>query len=72
MKSNVGTIDRIFRALVGLVCIALVFAGPFAGGGWERIVLGVIGAIILLTSAAKFCPLYRIFGFQTCKAQTKS
>lgn len=71
MKINVGTIDRIFRILIGIACIALVFTRPFVDSGWERIALGVIGVIMLLTSAVKFCPLYRFFGLRTCKTISK-
>ncbi len=70
MPVNVGTIDRVIRAVLGIVALALVFAGPLAAGGWgwERIALVAVGAILLLTSAVKFCPLYRVLGLRTCKA----
>ena len=70
MPVNVGTIDRVIRAVLGIVALALVFAGPLAAGGWgwERVALVVVGAILLLTSAVKFCPLYRVLGLRTCKA----
>ena len=70
MSANVGTIDRVLRALIGIVALALVFVGPVAaGGGWglERIALIAVGAIMLGTSMIKFCPLYRVFGLHTCK-----
>lgn len=70
MSMNVGTIDRIIRALIGIVVISLVFFGPIAtagGWGWERLALIAVGVIMLGTSAIKFCPLYRIFGLRTCK-----
>lgn len=69
MTANVGTIDRIIRLLIGLAAIALVFVGPLAGPGWgwERIALAAVGAIMLATSAIKFCPAYRLFGLRTCK-----
>lgn len=72
MSANVGTIDRVLRALIGVVALALVFVGPVAatgGWGWERIALVAVGAIMLVTSMIKFCPLYRIFGLRTCKPQ---
>ena len=71
MSANVGTIDRILRFLIGIVALAIVFVGPLAatGWGWDRIALTAIGAIMLVTSAIKFCPLYRIFGLRTCKRQ---
>lgn len=72
MPTNVGTIDRLIRAVIGLVAIGFVFFGPIAvTGGWglERIGLLAIGSIMLATSAVKFCPLYRIIGLRTCKSE---
>jgi len=70
MSANMGNIDRVIRLLVAVAAIALVFIGPFASGGWgwERIALAGAGAIMLLTSLVKFCPLYRVLGLRTCKA----
>jgi len=72
MPTNVGTIDRLIRAVIGLVAIGFVFFGPIAAtGGWglERIGLLAIGSIMLATSAVKFCPLYRIIGLRTCESE---
>ncbi len=70
MSANVGNIDRIFRALLGVVLIGLPFL--YASELWanEYVKYGVLaaGVIMLLTSAIKFCPLYTIFGLRTCKA----
>jgi len=69
MAVNVGTADRIVRVVLGLVLATLpsvtefaVWANPFAKFG-----LPVIGAVLVLTAAARFCPLYRIFGLRTCR-----
>jgi len=56
MAANVGNIDRGIRILIGLAALAAVFVGPFAGAGWERIALGLVGVIMIGTSAMKFCP----------------
>ncbi|WP_426415744.1 YgaP family membrane protein [Aestuariirhabdus sp. LZHN29] len=58
--SNVGTIDRVLRVIVGLALISLVFVGPQTPWGW-------VGLVPLLTGAISFCPLYRILGLSTCK-----
>lgn len=58
MKSNVGSADKIIRILLGVVIIA---AGLFYGS-W----LAVIGVIPILTAFMSFCPLYSIFGINTC------
>jgi len=65
MKTNVGNADRVIRVIVAIICIALIFAGPF-NGNTVRIILGVVAAIMIITSLFRVCPLYRVFGFNTC------
>lgn len=62
MSSNVGTVDRVLRILVGLVLIALVFVGPKTDWGW-------LGLVPLLTALVGFCPLYRLLGIRTCRVR---
>ncbi|MCS7748819.1 DUF2892 domain-containing protein [Shewanella indica] len=62
MKVNMGTIDRVLRAIVGLVLIALVFVGPETPWGW-------LGVIPLATAFMGVCPAYAIFGIKTCKTK---
>jgi hypothetical protein len=64
MKVNEGTIDRVLRAVVGLVLIGLAYNGTFVGV-WLWIG-GVIGAVLLLTGLVGICPAYAIFGISTC------
>lgn len=59
MTKNEGTVDRVLRVLVGLALIALVFFGPKTAWGW-------VGLVPLLTGLVGFCPLYRLFGINTC------
>ena len=68
MNTNVGNIDRVIRFAIGIVAIIAVFIVPLSGGGWERILAGGVGIIMLGTSAIKFCPLYRILGLRTCSS----
>ena len=67
MAANVGNIDRGIRIIIGLIAIAAIFVGPFGAASWAPIVFGLVGLIMIGTSAIKFCPLYRIFGIRTCK-----
>ncbi|MDZ7752448.1 MAG: DUF2892 domain-containing protein [Gammaproteobacteria bacterium] len=62
MQQNVGNSERIIRAVVGIVLIALVFVGPQTPWGW-------IGIVPLLTAIVGWCPPYAIFGINTCKAK---
>lgn len=58
-KTNVGTIDRALRIALGVVLLAMVFVGPRTGWGW-------IGLIPLATGFMRTCPLYSLFGINTC------
>ena len=59
MQTNVGGIDRIVRAVIGLALIALTLAGTIGVWGW-------IGVVPLMTAALGFCPLYTMLGFSSC------
>lgn len=59
MKTNEGKIDRVFRVVVGLGSLSLVFFGP-------QSLWGLVGLVPLLTGAIGFCPLYKVFGLNTC------
>jgi hypothetical protein len=68
--ANVGSVDRILRALIGIVLLLLPFipatATALAGlGGWIW-VLPAVGAVLLLTAIFRFCPAYMLFGIRTC------
>jgi len=63
--SNVGSIDRILRIVVGLALVSLVFVGPQTPWGW-------LGLIPLVTAALSFCPLYALIGINTCGTGTDS
>lgn len=63
MFSNVGTVDRFLRILVGSVLLylgAVVYAGSNVG-----LALDVVGVIALLTGIIGFCGLYKLLGIST-------
>lgn len=64
MKANVGSIDRIVRAVVGLVLIGMTLAGTIGVWGW-------IGVLPLLTAVVGFCPPYALLGISTCSTAKK-
>jgi uncharacterized membrane protein len=64
MKQNMGTADRVIRAVGG---IALVVVGFFVVTGTIGIIMVIVGAILLVTSAVGFCPLYAPFKISTIK-----
>ncbi|MEW5887674.1 MAG: DUF2892 domain-containing protein [Pseudomonadota bacterium] len=59
MKANVGGIDRVLRALVGLVLIGLTLTNVIGMWGW-------IGIVPLVTALVGFCPAYTLLGLNTC------
>jgi hypothetical protein len=65
MKTNESNIDRILRAVAGVVLLYLGFGGVL--GGALGVVADVVGVVLLLTGAVGFCPLYAMFKLSTLK-----
>lgn len=65
MKHNLGVNDQTIRIVLAAVIAILYFTHVITGT--LGIVLLVIGVLLFLTSITSFCPIYRIFGFSTCK-----
>lgn len=59
MLANVGPTDRWFRMPIGVALLIVVFAGPQTPWGWA-------GLYLLLTGLLRACPLYRLFGINSC------
>lgn len=62
MTTNESSTDRIIRVVIAFVAAFAVGIGSVGG-----IILAVVGAVMLVTAAVGFCPLYRVFGMSTCK-----
>jgi uncharacterized membrane protein len=67
MKNNVGNVDRIIRLLISALLVILWFTGTLTGT--FGIVALVLAGVFTLTAAIGFCPLYSIFGMNTCPAK---
>lgn len=63
MQTNVGSVDRILRIVVGIALLAFAFFGP-ADISWKWV--GYIGAVPLLTALIGWCPAYTILGISSC------
>jgi hypothetical protein len=68
MKKNVGTTDALIRGLVALIIVVLYYFKVIEG------TLGIVGlviaAIFVFTVFFNFCPIYAIFGINTCSVNT--
>ncbi len=64
MKKNMGGTDKLIRVVVAFIAGLLVYfevvTDTFA------YILLALAAIFVLTSLVGFCPLYGIFGVDTC------
>lgn len=63
MKPNMGNADRIIRALVGLAAIGAWALGLLEGT--LAIVSLVVGIVLLVTAALRWCPPYTLLGINT-------
>lgn len=70
MKKNIGTTDRIVRIVLALVFIALYFTGNITG--LIGIALMILSVVFVATGFMSFCPLYAIFGLNSCPAKKTS
>ena len=57
MKFNVGTLDRTFRFVIGVVIVA---AGFYYQTWW-----GAIGLLLILTGSIAWCPAYAVFNISS-------
>jgi hypothetical protein len=64
MKCNVGTIDRVVRALLAII---IGSGGMMLQVGWLHWILLGTGAVFAISAVAGWCPLYQPFGFSTAR-----
>lgn len=69
MTFNVGTPDRIIRVILGVLLIAApiitgwtLFTNPVLTWG-----VVLVGLVLIVTGAVRFCPAYRILNLDTSK-----
>ena len=67
VDTNVGTIDRIIRLVLGLALVAFAFFGPDEIW-WKGV--GYLGFVPITTALLKTCPLYSLLGLSTCPRET--
>ena len=67
MKKNMGGADRAIRIILALVVGALYYFNVITGT--LAYILLALAVIFVLTSFVSFCPLYTLFGINTCKVK---
>ena len=68
MTANIGTIDRIFRAVLGVVLLWFAFFSglPLADNLVWKYGAAIVGVVMLIVALVRVCPIYSIFGLKTC------
>ncbi|WP_266368571.1 YgaP family membrane protein [Tellurirhabdus rosea] len=64
LRKNVGLTDRLLRLMLAL----LIGAAGMYYQNW----LGILALVPLLTALVGFCPLYTLFGINTCPFRPKA
>lgn len=65
MEPNLNLSDQLLRLFAGFIAIALIVFGSF--NGISIVFLSGSALILFVTSAVKFCPLYRLLGVKTSR-----
>lgn len=61
MNTNIGTVDRLIRVVVGLALLSLLFV---LDGNIRWV--GLIGLVPLFTALIGWCPAYTLLRIDTC------
>lgn len=67
MKKNMGSADKTVRIIVAAIVGGLFYAEVITGT--LGIVLLVLAGVFVLTSLVSFCPLYTLFGINSCSSK---
>ena len=68
MEKNVGSGDRLFRIIVAVLLVALIYFVPLTG--LAAIIAGIAAAILLVTALLSRCLVYKIAGIDTTTKET--
>lgn len=60
MKTNIGSVERIVRIVVGIAILSLAFVGPQSPWAY-------LGVLPLLTGLVGWCPPYALLGISTVR-----
>lgn len=65
MKKNIGKLDKIIRIILGIIIALLIYTNNYNDFYY------IVPIILIATAIFDFCPIYRLFGFRTCKISKK-
>ncbi len=75
MATNERSLDRTVRAIAGMILltvVALSLEGPIAlVEGTIALIVGIVGAALLVTGLIGGCPAYALLGINTCSPRQR-
>jgi hypothetical protein len=66
MTKNEGGVDRALRVIAGLALLSMLVLVDGPARMW-----GLVGLVPLATGLIGWCPLYTLFGINTCGADAR-
>lgn len=67
MKKNMGSTDRFIRIFIAVALLTTFYTDTITGTlGY---IMAAIAGVLILTTFVSFCPLYTLFGMNTCKVK---
>ena len=63
MEKNVGSGDRLFRIIVAVLLVALIYLVPLEG--LAAIIAGIVAAVLLITALTSRCLISKLAGIDT-------
>jgi hypothetical protein len=65
MGKNESLLDRGIRVVIAAVAVVL---GVYVLSGVWSVVAYIVAAVMVVTAIVGICPLYKVFGVNTCKS----
>ena len=68
MTKNVGTLDKLIRIVLALIATYFAYTQKL-DPAWIEYVLWAVAIILLVTALTSRCPLFSLFGINSCKVK---
>ena len=68
MRGNMGTLDRVLRAVIIAPALIVLSLAVFDVGSVLGIVAFAFAGLMLATAGVGFCPFYTLFGISTLRS----
>jgi len=64
MKKNIGSTEKVIRLILAVILFSLFFILDGNARYWA-----LVGFVPLITALINFCPIWAIFGINTCSVK---